>query len=193
MRIIAGEARGRKLLGPGGAPARPPLDRLRESVFSILDGAFEGRGVLDLFAGVGSFGLEAVSRGAARAVFVEENRSALELLRRNIGNLGFAARAEVIQGDALKVPDLAERPPGSFALVFLDAPFVMATDPVEAERLYRRAQEIAASPALDPGGTVVLRLPSRSRAPETLTVVSARAYGGSAVYFLSPARAVAGS
>src|SRR2546422_4878742 len=102
MRIIGGEARGRPIRTPAGRETRPALDRVRESVFAILGERLEGASVLDLFAGAGGFGLEAVSRGAHRVVFVERDPAALRVLERNIRDLGFGGRAEVVKGDALR-------------------------------------------------------------------------------------------
>jgi len=126
MRIIAGEARGRRLaaLGKGDAEAhlRPTSDRVRESLFSMLNslGAIEGAQVLDLFAGTGALGLEALSRGAARARFVENGRVALGLLEENIKLLTFSARADVLRRDACN-PGPVEGAPAT--LVFLDPPY----------------------------------------------------------------------
>lgn len=101
-RIIAGQARGRRLAVPPGRRVRPTTDRVRESVFSML-GSMDlvvGARVLDLFAGTGALGLEALSRGAAEAVFVERDRAALAALRANIGTCGFGSRARVVASDA---------------------------------------------------------------------------------------------
>lgn len=97
MRIVAGRWRGRSLVTPPGATTRPTADRTREALFSMLTsrlGSFEGLEVADLFAGTGALGLEAMSRGAARCVFVEHDAAALKALRGNIATLG--ADAEVI-------------------------------------------------------------------------------------------------
>src|ERR1700744_1452806 len=94
MRIIAGRWRGRPLKAPLGATTRPSADRTREALFSMLAsrlGTFEGLGVVDLFAGTGALGLEALLRGAARGVFVEQDRAALAALRANIAKLGATA------------------------------------------------------------------------------------------------------
>src|ERR687889_728011 len=98
MRIIAGAWRGRPLLAPPGRGTRPTSDRAREGLFSMLAsrlGTFEGLQVADLFAGTGALGLEALSRGAARCTFVENDRAALDILRRNIETLGAGERAEI--------------------------------------------------------------------------------------------------
>jgi 16S rRNA (guanine(966)-N(2))-methyltransferase RsmD len=188
VRIIAGEARGRRLLEPRDSSIRPPLDRIRESVFSMLLGSFEGRTVLDLFAGTGSFGLEAVSRGARSAVFVESSRAGLVLLRKNIESLGFLSRAEVLQGDALRLPDLSSRSPGEIALVFFDPPFKMFRQDQTGERagqddrkVLARVAEALSSPALAPDARVVLRIPSSWRGEIAITPKEKRIYGESAV------------
>ena len=126
MRIIAGEARGRKLapLGKGDAEAqlRPTSDRVRESLFSMLASldVIDGAEVLDLFAGTGALGLEAVSRGAARARFVENGRVALALLDQNIVLTGAGARSEVLRRDACSLGQVGGVPA---TLVFLDPPY----------------------------------------------------------------------
>jgi len=97
MRVIAGSARGRHLKGLRGAKLRPTADRVREGLFSMLASRFDfdAAVVLDLFAGTGALGIEALSRGAARAVFVEQSRAALHVLRANVELCGFAPRAEI--------------------------------------------------------------------------------------------------
>ena len=126
MRIIAGEARGRRLasLGKGDALAqlRPTSDRVRESLFSVLSsmGRVAGAEVLDLFAGTGALGLEALSRGARRARFVESGRVALRLLDENIATLGMSARAEVLRRDVQRLGAVQGAPA---TLVFMDPPY----------------------------------------------------------------------
>jgi len=188
VRIIAGEARGRRILEPADRSIRPPLDRIRESIFSILLGAFEESSVLDLFAGTGSFGLEAVSRGARRATFVESSRAGAALLRKNIRTLGFEARSEVIEGDALRVPDLSGADRAGIALVFLDPPFKMFREDRppggvegDASKVFDRARAALSSPSVSPGGIVVLRTPSSWRGEPPLPPRERREYGESAV------------
>lgn len=129
MRIIAGRHRGLKLaeLGAGDAAAqlRPTSDRLRESLFNLIEGGrhrrpLPGARVLDLFAGTGALGLEALSRGAAFCTFVESGATGLRLLRDNLGRAKRAGDAEVLKADATRLPPC----PGSAAgLVFLDPPY----------------------------------------------------------------------
>src|SRR5258708_37654185 len=102
MRIIAGEHRGRKLLGPESETTRPITDRAKQSVFDILTPWIEGANVYDCFAGTGSMGLECLSRGAVRVAFFESDRSAVKLLRRNIEAMKVGQRSTVIPGDLFR-------------------------------------------------------------------------------------------
>lgn len=120
MRIITGSARGRRLISPEGADVRPTTDKVKESLFSIIQFEIEGRAVLDLFAGSGQLGLEALSRGAASCVFVDASAKSLAVVRRNIALTGFEARSEVVHGDAISFLASASR---KFDLVFLDPPY----------------------------------------------------------------------
>lgn len=128
MRIISGSARGRKLLAPGqrfGDSVRPTSDRAREAIFNILAGKVVGARVVDLFAGTGALGLEALSRGAELAVFVDGQRSVVELVGKNIALCGFGDRTTVLQKDLARGLAFlsAQQPPGGFDLAFLDPPY----------------------------------------------------------------------
>lgn len=122
MRIVAGSHRGRRLETPPDERIRPTSDRIRESLFNILhhklDG-FIGKRVLDGFAGTGALGFEALSRGAASALFVDNNRDALALCRRNAASLGLSGQADFRLVDLTRVPQSA----GTFDLVLLDPPY----------------------------------------------------------------------
>lgn len=121
MRIVSGEFGGRRLVPPGDARVRPTADRVREAWMSILAAELPGARVLDLYAGSGALGLEALSRGAATADFVELGRASLVALARNVEALGVADRVRVHRGDALRY---AERlAPGAFDLAFADPPY----------------------------------------------------------------------
>ncbi len=120
MRVIAGEAKGRRLIAPRGLTTRPATDRLRESVFGMLGARCEGARVLDLFAGSGALGIEALSRGAASATFVERDAAAADAMRRNLEATGFAHRATVVRGD---VEAFLRGTVGAFDLVFVDPPY----------------------------------------------------------------------
>ncbi len=120
LRIVGGACRGRRLHFPDGRGLRPTADRVRETLFNWLQGEVRGARVLDLFAGSGALGLEALSRGAASAVFVERARPAAEQLRENLHLLDLQARSEVVSGDARRFLERADEP---FELVFIDPPF----------------------------------------------------------------------
>jgi len=124
MRVIAGEARGRKLAVPSGLQVRPSGARLRESAFGILQhrGAILGADVLDLFAGSGSLGIEALSRGAARVVAVENDGKAAECLRANVEHCGFADRHRTL-GRSVEASLASFPAEESFDLIFLDPPY----------------------------------------------------------------------
>ena len=129
MRIIAGKCRGRVLRTPGlgsvNAGIRPTADRVKEALFSILGNRIRGAKVLDLYAGTGALGLEALSRGADRAVFVDNGDAALALLNKNVELCGFSERSIIIRRDLTRglafLPGLA--PAGGFDLIFLDPPY----------------------------------------------------------------------
>ena len=121
MRIIAGQFRGRTLEAPGGQSTRPTGDRVREALFSMLAsriGSFEGLRVADLYAGSGALGLEALSRGAAHATFVETVPSAQAAIKANAAGLGVAERVRILGGSALALP--RSEP---FDLIFADPPY----------------------------------------------------------------------
>ena len=133
MRVIGGRSRGRRLAAKLPRTVRPTSDRVRESIFDILgsQGGVEGLRTVDLFCGSGALGLEALSRGAARATFIERDPAALAALRANIATCGAEARCRVIPGDALHPP--AGDPAG---LAFLDPPYAegLSADAVAALR-----------------------------------------------------------
>lgn len=126
MRIISGEARGRTLFAPSGDQTRPTSDKIRGSLFNILNGCIEDAEVLDLFGGTGALALEALSRGAARAVIADNSRAALECIRRNAENVlkdALRDRALILKADYRSaIPNVAA---WQFDLVFLDPPYRM--------------------------------------------------------------------
>lgn len=121
MRIISGEFGGRRIKPPDDRRVRPTADRIREAWFSILGEEVVGARVIDLFAGAGALGLEALSRGARRGVFVDVGRSSLTALRHNVATLGVEHRAKVVKGDAMRYVRRLE--PGSFDIAFADPPY----------------------------------------------------------------------
>ena len=125
MRIVGGRLRGRSLSGPTGAGIRPTSDRLRESIFNVLTHAYddvvEGARVIDLFAGTGALGLEALSRGAKFALFVDDGSQARSLIRGNVDALGLGGETRIFRRDATKLGPM--QPQDRFTLAFLDPPY----------------------------------------------------------------------
>lgn len=136
MRIIAGQWRGRKLLAPAGETTRPTADRTRETLFSMLVsrvGAFEGLRVADLFAGSGALGLEALSRGAAHCMFVEQDPAAIRAIRSNIANFQAAPQCDVRAASVLTL-GVAKEP---LDLILLDPPYQTGAGAVALDKLQR--------------------------------------------------------
>ncbi|MBR5538006.1 MAG: 16S rRNA (guanine(966)-N(2))-methyltransferase RsmD [Clostridia bacterium] len=146
MRIITGTARGKRLQTPDGLHTRPTSDRVKQSVFNIIQFDIEGRKVLDLFGGSGQLGLEAMSRGAASCVIVEGDRNAQKAIEANIRNCGFDRGCQLIKGDAFQF--LQRQKPGSYHLIFLDPPY-------GGELLNRAIAEICRIDILAEGGIMV--------------------------------------
>jgi 16S rRNA (guanine966-N2)-methyltransferase len=185
MRIIAGALRGRRFEAPEGLSTRPMLDRVREALFSTAADWIEGARVLDLFAGSGSLGMEALSRGAASARFVERDRRAAAVLRRNLADLGLLERSEVVLGDGLD-PARWSSPAD---LVFLDPPYAFLDDGRARRRLFEAIAELASS-VLDPAGLLVFHAPKRRVMRTELAGVSIedeRSYGTNTLFYLWPA------
>jgi 16S rRNA (guanine966-N2)-methyltransferase len=157
LQIIGGQYRTRRLQTPPDAgTTRPYSRRVKESVFNILRGHWEGARVLDLFAGVGTMGLEAVSRGAAEVLMVEQDRRIYALLEKNVRDLGCEAAADTLRGDALGSVSLL-RAPRPLDIVFVDPPFAMMQD--EASRVRVLEHMARAAQLLADDGLMVLRTP----------------------------------
>jgi 16S rRNA (guanine966-N2)-methyltransferase len=153
MRVIAGTYRSRILRSLKGLALRPTSDRLRETLFNVLGPSVEGSRFLDLFAGTGAMGIEALSRGAAEVVFVENHAPAAALIRRNLNSLGIRNGATVVEMDAARGLDKLARPGGDetspYDYVFLDPPYARAN-------LYARVLEsLGWGNLLAPGGVLI--------------------------------------
>jgi len=120
LRVITGSARGRKLVTPEGMEVRPTLDKVKEGLFSAVQFEIEGRDVLDLFAGSGQLGIEALSRGASSCVFVDSSRKSQKAIQTNIAACGFQEQSRLIAGDALGYIKSCMQ---TFGIVFLDPPY----------------------------------------------------------------------
>ena len=178
MRVIAGEAKGRRLEGSRSGTFRPTTDRVREALFSAIGPGVAGARILDLYAGSGALGIEALSRGAASAVFVESDAGAVAAIRANLGLTGMAARASVLRLSAERF--VARVPDGAFDFVFMDPPYREGL-PLEV------LAALAGGGFLADGAEVVLEAPASVDAEAEvagLELALHRRYGDSALFFL---------
>jgi len=178
VRVIAGRLRGSVIRAPATGVVRPTYDRVRESVFSIIEPLLDGAAVLDLFAGSGSLGIESLSRGSSRATFIEMDKRVLSVVRENVERLGLASLCRLIGGDALAVLKRAV-PGGPFDIAFVDPPY--------SSGLALRALELlATSGSLADEAIVVVERASSDTLPEVvgrLDLFRSKKYGGTAVDF----------
>src|SRR5207247_1274468 len=181
MRVVGGRLKGRNLASPSSREIRPTADRLRESLFNILvhsyDNPIEGARVLDLFAGPGALGIEAISRGAKFALFVDNGAEARALLRNNVEALGLGGMTKVYRRDAAKLG--RAHPLEPFSLAFLDPPYRMKL----AEKALISLRD---GGWLTPGALVVVEEATSARfaAPEGFEELARRAYDDTEFTFL---------
>lgn len=183
MRIVGGRHRGRAIEVPPGRAVRPTSDRAREALFNILEhgrfaaegSPFRDRTVLDAFAGTGALGLEALSRGAAHAIFLETAPEAARVLKANIARLGESSRATILPADATKPP----RAPAAAALALLDPPY-------HQDLAAPALAALAAGGWLEPGALVVAEFAAREdlALPAGFTLLDERRYGAARLVFL---------
>ena len=156
MRVISGSARGRRLKELQGMETRPTTDRVKEALFSIIQFELPGREVLDLFAGTGQLGIEALSRGAARCTFVDQRKDAAALVRENLKLTGLSDQARVVQGDSISyLMSCREK----FHVIFLDPPY-------ESGLLEKAMETIAAFDILREHGIMICESPLGQVLPE---------------------------
>lgn len=156
MRVITGLARGRRLETLPGEATRPTGEKVKESLFSAIQFDIEGRRVLDLFAGSGQLGIEALSRGASGCVFVDKNTEAVKIIRQNLLHTGLAEKSQVLGADALTY---LTRPGDHFDLVFLDPPYA-------SELILPVLEKVA--PLVNDGGIIVCETDENTVLPERL-------------------------
>ncbi len=182
MRIVAGELGGRVLRAPRGDSTRPTSEKVREALFSILGPPGPDDCVLDLFAGSGGLGLEALSRGAAHATFVDSARAAVAILQQNVTALGVAERCAISTGDAIRAGSELRPPRGStWRWVFIDPPY-------RSDLAVRAAQALPAE-VLDARTIVVIEHDRRNAPPEalgTLLRTDLRRYGDTLISLYRP-------
>lgn len=156
MRVIGGRLGGRSLCTREGTGTRPPLEAVRQAIFNMLQPHLEGACVLDLFAGSGSMGIEAISRGAHSSIMVDSNRAALKCCHENIRNLELEESARVISGRLPQVLDHVELKSNLFDLILIDPPFDAISKGMFLDL------DARALPLLSPSGRIVVRLPECS-------------------------------
>lgn len=176
MRVVAGSLRGRVVIAPEGESTRPTTDRARQATFNSLDsfGFVDEAKVVDLFAGSGALGIEALSRGAASCAFVERDRKALDAIRQNIATLDLGERTSVISGDVMTA-----------VVAMRNVDLVLADPPYDFEN-WSRLLEILL-PVLAPGGVVVAESGREIKALEGWEILRSKRYGRAWVAFLQRA------
>jgi len=183
MRIIAGEKRGMRLLGPRDISSRPITDRVKESLFNIL-AKYDlpaGSTTADLFCGVGSLGLEALSRGAEFVSFVEREPRTIAVLKKNLARFGFSGRWQVSRADAFGFTPA----PGGFDLVFVDPPYSATADTAAAGPVGRLLANLGEK--LDNGAVAVVRTRKTVRLVDSygdMRVIERRSYGSTSLTIL---------
>lgn len=180
MRIIAGKYRGRRLRAPSGRRIRPTSDRLRESIFNIIGPDIQGKTILDIFAGTGAMGIEALSRGAEHAVFIDKHPAALECIRANIGPLAIPDQWDIIRWDVAPNLDYLAKRAMRYDYAFIDPPYNrgLATQALE---------NVVACDAMASGGLIVLEHHRREKVvcgDNRITLLDQRRYGKTLVSFL---------
>jgi len=181
LRIIAGSLKGKKLFSAPGKKVRPTADRLRESIFNILSFRVSEAVVLDLFSGTGAFGIEALSRGARQAVFVEKARAALSVIKRNIQACALENQAQVIQWDIARNLNCLQRILLRYDLVFMDPPY-------NRDMIQMGLSNLSHSDCINPGGCIVVEHSASEPIPENtgrFAVLDRRKYGKTLVTFLT--------
>jgi 16S rRNA (guanine966-N2)-methyltransferase len=181
MRIVAGSAKGRALQGPkpSSRHIRPTADRVRETLFNVLGQWLEGQAVLDLYAGTGALALEALSRGAGRAVLVDSDREAQELCRQNAAGLGFSAQVELLSQTVARAAEALGKRGERFELIFADPPYA-------AKVVEQVLEHVGRAKLLAEGGMLVVEHDKREPAPEShegLARVDQRRFGDTLVSF----------
>ena len=180
MRVVAGKAKGRALEAPKGMNTRPITAMMKEALFSMWQFDIYGANFLDLFAGSGSMGIEAISRGATRAVFVEMDRNAIEVIKKNIKTCNFADEAEVYQDDVFARIKWFQKTGQKFDIIYLDPPFTVESIFVPVMEALDEADILAQD------GCIAIRSLKEKEMPEefkNLYKYKKKVYGISAIHF----------
>lgn len=177
MRIITGTAKGRILLSPLGNETRPTLDRIKQSMFNIIQFDIPGKRALDVFAGTGSLGLEAVSRGASYCVLIDKSPNTFPLLKKNVENLGFSDKCKIYNEDSYEVLKKLGSSGEKFDIIFIDPPYMKDMIPPSIELIEKNN-------LITPGGTILTKIDSQEviyEGSELHPLSSKRVYGNTTV------------
>lgn len=159
LRVIAGTAKGRSLKAVPGKNTRPTTDKVKEAIFSMIGPYFDGGWALDLFAGTGGLGIEALSRGTDKAVFIDLEGASIEVVKQNVGAAGMAGRAEIYRTEAVRAVKALAKRSLKFGLVFLDPPYRM-------KDMDELMAELASRGLLEADATIVVEHDADHRYPE---------------------------
>ncbi|KPJ61917.1 MAG: hypothetical protein AMS15_05545 [Planctomycetes bacterium DG_23] len=184
MRIIGGEKKGTRLFEV--ARIRPTADKVREAIFDILRRAVEGASVLDLFAGTGAMGLEALSRGAEYVVFVENSRAVVAALERNVEKLGYRKRSRIIRASASSIERFLQEESRRFSLIFMDPPYRQTLKVVPGRKIYELIKTLSDEEKILPEALLVLEHRKDAEVPRQISSLSRqdqRRYGHTAISF----------
>lgn len=179
MRIIAGLAKGRKLLSPVGMGTRPTLDRIKQSMFNIIQNYTYGAVAVDVFAGTGSLGLEAVSRGAKECHLIDKGSETFALLKENVANLGFGDKCHCYNMDSYKALELFIQKKMVFDIIFIDPPYAKDMIPPAVELVTK-------GKLLSPKGIIVSKIDSSEsifEGNDEIVLFDHRKYGNTTVCF----------
>lgn len=179
MRVIAGTAKGRRLKTVKGMTTRPTADRVKESLFNIIKEKLEDNSFLDLYAGTGNIGIEALSRGVVRVVFVERDKQAIKILRENLQLTNFQQNVEIYQQDVMTALEILGKKKRSFDLIFLDPPYY---EGLEEKTL----ASICSNKVLTSQGLVIIEHSRKNTLPSTvasLQLIRTENYGDTAISF----------
>jgi len=192
MRVVGGRVRGRRLTPFKASGIRPTSDQVREAIFNVLNQGYAGTAVLDIFAGTGAMGIEALSRGASSATFVDNSRGAVAVIKKNLTLCGFEEEGRILNKDALAALacfKAARAAPAAraarFDLIFIDAPYNKTALTKETLRL------AAGSGLLGSEGRIVCEVSKKNpieSLPEGLTIIKEKTYGDTLIYFIEAER-----
>ena len=168
MKILGGLYKGTNLFSPVGVDIRPALARMKNSLFNILMGQLEGKSVLDLFAGTGSLGIEALSRGAKNCFFIDNQRACIDAIQKSIAKLRLETQTKVLLMDSFNIVAYALKAGQRFDYIFIDPPYKYYDEPAQKEKLFGVITNIAEKNVLAAGGMIIVEHRSHKADEEAL-------------------------